>query len=44
MNFVWEDQRRGVKSAILFVDRTRYTYGNELEGFQKVFLSPFSAG
>ena len=54
-NFAWEDQRqkqcyivhiarRGVNSAILFVYRTRYVCGKEPEGFQKVFLSPFSAG
>ena len=54
-NFVWEDQRQkqsnsvhiasqGVNSAILFVYRTGYTYGKEPEGFQKVFLRPFSAG
>ena len=54
-NFVWEDQRRkqcyifhiapqGVNSAILFVYKTGYAYGKEPEGFQKVFLSPFSAG
>ena len=47
-NFAWEDQRRkqyytvhiapgGVNSAILFVYRTGYMYGKELEGFQKVF-------
>ena len=53
-NFAWEDQRRkqyyivhiaprGVNSAILFVYRTGYACGKELEGFQKVFLSPFSA-
>ena len=54
-NFAWEDQRRkrcyivyiapqGVNSAILFVYRTGYAYGKELESFQKVFLSPFSTG
>ena len=54
-NFVWEDQRqkwcyivhialRGVNSAILFIYRTGYAYVKEPEGFQKGFLSPFSAG
>ena len=47
-NFAWEDQKRkqcyivhiaqwGVNSAILFIYRTRYAYGKEPEGFQKVF-------
>ena len=35
---------QSVNSAILFVYRTGYTYGKEPEGFQKGFLSPFSAG
>ena len=51
-NFAWEDQRRkwcymalrGVNSAILSVYITGYAYGNEPEGFQKVFLGPFGAG
>ena len=54
-NSAWEDQRRkqcyivhiapqGVNSAIFFIYRIGYTYGKEPEGFQKVFLSPFSAG
>ena len=53
--YAWEDQRRkrcyivhvaprGVNSAILSVNITRYAYGNEPEGFQKVDLSPFGAG
>ena len=33
---------QGVNSAILFVYKTGYTYVKEPEGFQKVFLSPFS--
>ena len=52
-NFAWGDQRqkqcyivhvapRGVNSAILFVYRTGYAYGKELEGFQKIFLGPFT--
>ena len=28
---------QGVKDTVLFVYRIRYTYGNELEGFQKFF-------
>ena len=43
-NFAWENQRRkrcyivhiappGVTSALLFIYRTGYTYGKELEGF-----------
>ena len=54
-NFAWEDQRQkqcyivhiapqGVNSAILFIYRTGYVYGKEPKGFQKAFLSPFSAG
>ena len=35
---------RGVNCAILSVYRTGYTYAKEPEGFQKAFLSPFSAG
>ena len=35
---------RGVNSVILFVNRTGYAYGKESEGFQKVILSPFTAG
>ena len=35
---------RGVNSAVLFVDRIGYAYGKEPECFQKIFLSPFSAG
>ena len=35
---------RGVNCAILSVYRTGCTYGKQLEGFQKIFLSPFSAG
>ena len=54
--FVLEDQRQkrcyivhniapqGTNSAILFVYRIGYAYGKEPEGFQKVFLSPFSTG
>ena len=53
--YAWEDQRRkrcyivhvaprGVNSAILSINITRYAYGNEPEGFQKVDLSPFGAG
>ena len=34
---------QGVNSAVLFVYRTGYAYGKELEGSQKGFLSPFSA-
>ena len=35
---------RGVDSAILFISRTGYAYGKETEGYQKVFLNPFSTG
>ena len=35
---------QGVNSAILFVYRTEYAYGKELESFQKNFLGPFSTG
>ena len=35
---------QGVNSAILFVYKTRYACGKEPEGFQKIFLGPFSTG
>ena len=35
---------QGVNRAILFVYRTGYAYSKEPEGFQKIFLGPFSAG
>ena len=53
-HFSWEDQRKkwcyivhiapqGVCSAILFVYRTWNMYGKEAEGFQNVFLNPYTA-
>ena len=35
---------RVVNCTILSVFRTGYAYGKEPEGFQKIFLSPFSTG